>query len=61
MDVPNDVSRIFEMIDYPTREKVIGRNTYNVTEADINDLFINNSADICFYIDILYIAEITEL
>ena len=39
MDVPNDISTLFEMVDFETRERVIGRNTYITTERDITALF----------------------
>ena len=42
MDVPNDISHIFDMVNYVTREKVIGRNSYKVTEQDIEAMFQNN-------------------
>lgn len=42
MDVPNDISHIFDMVNYVTREKVIGRNSYEVTEQDIEAMFQNN-------------------
>lgn len=42
MDVPNDISHIFDMVNYITREKVIGRNSYEVTEQDIEALFQND-------------------
>ena len=42
MDVPNDISHIFDMVNYITREKVIGRNSYEVTEQDIEAMFQNN-------------------
>ena len=38
-DVPNDISSLFEMIDFQTRAQVIGRDMYTVTEQDINALF----------------------
>ena len=39
MDVPNDISKLFEMVDFDTREKVIGRNTYITTDSDIDAMF----------------------
>lgn len=42
MDVPNDISRIFEMVNYSTRETVVGRNEYLATEKDIDALFEND-------------------
>lgn len=38
-DVPNDVSSVFEMIDFETRETVVGKNTYLTTENDVSQLF----------------------
>ena len=38
-DVPNDISHLFEMVNYTTREKVIGRNTYDIPTSDIYALF----------------------
>lgn len=39
MDVPNDISELFEMVNWSTREKVIGRDTYITTSQDIEDMF----------------------
>lgn len=39
MDVPNDISRIFEIIDFSTRETVVGRNSYLITEQDLSKTF----------------------
>ena len=39
MDVPNNVSSVFEMIDFVTREKVIGKNSYLVTTEDIDKMW----------------------
>ena len=36
MDVPNDISVVFEMIDFETREEVLGRNQYTITTQDID-------------------------
>lgn len=36
MDVPNDISAVFEMIDFETREEVLGRNQYTITTQDID-------------------------
>ena len=38
-DVPNDISKVFDMIDFETREKVVGKNMYITTESDIKALF----------------------
>ena len=38
-DVPNDVSKMFEMVDYETRETVIGRDSYLMTYEDIDKIF----------------------
>lgn len=37
-DVPNDISRIFEMVDFKTEENVIGKNTYTATRRDIEEI-----------------------
>lgn len=37
-DVPNDISQLFEMVNYKTRRTVIGRNSYLVSENDINKI-----------------------
>lgn len=39
MDVPNDISCAFEMIDFNTREIVIGRNRYLAVGQDIDCMF----------------------
>lgn len=39
IDVPNDISKMFEMVDYATNDTVIGKNSYLATEADIDSLF----------------------
>ncbi|MBP3555396.1 MAG: hypothetical protein J6K63_07100 [Clostridia bacterium] len=36
MDVPNDISAVFEMIDFETREEVFGRNRYAMTAQDVD-------------------------
>ena len=38
-DVPNDISQIFEMVDYDTKEEVIQRNNYVMTKDDIDKIF----------------------
>ena len=38
-DVPNDVSKMFEMVDYETRETVVGRDSYLMTYEDIDKIF----------------------
>lgn len=38
MDVPNDISAVFEMIDFETREEVLGRNRYAMTAQDVDDM-----------------------
>lgn len=35
MDVPDDISKVFEMNNWETRERVIGRNQYELTSQDI--------------------------
>lgn len=39
IDVPNEVSKLFEMVDWQTKNHVIGRNAYNIESNDINVLF----------------------
>ncbi len=38
MDVPNDISLIFKMTDFETRETVIGKDSYLTTSKDIDEL-----------------------
>lgn len=38
-DVPNDISLIFEMMDFETRETVIGKDSYLITSKDIDELW----------------------
>ncbi|MBS1363753.1 MAG: hypothetical protein HPY96_05910 [Bacilli bacterium] len=38
-DVPNDISLIFGMIDFETRETVIGKDSYLITSKDIDELW----------------------
>ena len=38
-DVPNDISQLFEMVNYSTREKVIGRNQYDISKGDMDKMF----------------------
>lgn len=52
MDVPNNISRIFEMIDFETEENVIGKNVYTTTHRDIEEIIqqgvdqANNEGDL---------------
>ena len=39
MDVPNDISKMFKMINFDTREEVVGKNSYVTNDGDIADLF----------------------
>ncbi len=39
LDVPNDISHIFEMVNFNTREEVIGKNYYLTTDKDVDALF----------------------
>ena len=39
IDVPNDVSKLFEMIDYETKNTVIGKDSYLATTEDIDKMF----------------------
>lgn len=38
IDVPNDISSVFEMIDFETREEVLGRNRYVMTVHDVDTM-----------------------
>ena len=38
-DVPNDISELFSLKDWETRETVIGKDTYVATSQDIESLF----------------------
>lgn len=39
IDVPNDVSKLFEMIDYETKNTVIGKDSYLTTTEAIDKMF----------------------
>ncbi len=39
LDVPNDISTLFEMIDFQTREEVMGKDMYTTTKQDVDALF----------------------
>lgn len=41
MDVPNDVSKIFELVDFQTNDKVIGYESYLIRTQTIASLFEN--------------------
>lgn len=41
MDVPNDISKLFEIIDFETVNTVIGKDSYFATTQDIDELFEN--------------------
>ncbi len=43
LDVPNDISKLFELIDFQTNNTVIGYESYLTTSQDINALFQSNS------------------
>lgn len=38
-DVPNDVSHLFEMIDWETRDEVLGKNIFNGRFEDGDNFF----------------------
>lgn len=38
-DVPNDISKLFEMVNYITKHTVVGKDSYLVTADDINRMF----------------------
>lgn len=39
-DVPNDISKIFVMVNYSTKHKVFGKDSYFVTDEEIKNLFL---------------------
>ena len=39
LDVPNDISKLFELIDFQTNNTVVGHESYLVTSQDITTLF----------------------
>jgi hypothetical protein len=41
IDVPNDVSKLFEMVDYKTENTVIGKDSYLITADEVDSLFDN--------------------
>mgnify|MGYP004522084221 CR=1 FL=1 len=43
MDVPNDISKLFELIDFHTNNVVIGHESYLTTTQDIDALFLSDS------------------
>lgn len=38
-DVPNDISKIFKMVNFNTKNHVYGRNQYPITEDEIDKIF----------------------
>lgn len=40
-DVPNDVSQLFEMVNYVTKNTVVAKDSYLTTEEEIRSLFNN--------------------
>ena len=38
-DVPNDVSKVFELVGFQTRDVVVGRETYLIKKQDIDECF----------------------
>ena len=38
-DVPNDVSKLFEMINFTTKDTVVGKDCYLITAEDIDNMF----------------------
>ena len=38
-DVPDDVSKLFEMMDYTTKHTVVGKDAYLVTTEDVTGIF----------------------
>lgn len=43
-DVPDDTSKLFEMIDFKTNHKVVGRNSYAITKQVIHDTILECAA-----------------
>ena len=37
-DVPNDVSKLFELIDFQTNDTVIGREPYTMSSREIDEI-----------------------
>lgn len=37
-DVPNDISQLFEMVNYKTRKTVVGRNSYLISDEDLDEI-----------------------
>ena len=37
-DVPNDNSKLFELIDFQTNDVVLGYESYLITEQDIDEI-----------------------
>lgn len=37
-DVPNDISHIFEMVDWETKHTVIGKDSYFITKEEVDDM-----------------------
>ena len=38
-DVPNDISQLFEMVNYKTRKTVVGRNSYLTSDEELYEIF----------------------
>lgn len=38
-DVPNDISKLFSMVNYSTNREVVGRDAYLTNQDDINEMF----------------------
>lgn len=38
-DVPNDISQLFEMVNYKTRKTVVGRNSYLTSDEELDEIF----------------------
>lgn len=38
-DVPNDISKIFHLVDFYTENKVVGRNAYTLSKRDLDKIF----------------------
>ena len=50
-DVPNDISKIFHLVDFYTENKVVGRNAYTLSkrELEVFEFFSINCTEILNY------------
>lgn len=45
LDVPNDISKLFEMTNWTTVDTVIGRDSYTMSNRDIEKIFRNGGSE----------------